>query len=143
MGVSVQCTPYPASIFSGNLMDRPRNPIDFLWYTTPVQMKNVCRCSSVVEQRFCKPPVRSSNLLIGSIRYFPQRLKQDYKQLEAFLFLISNYSFFLNPHCLHHSPNAAAFGSSQGFLLSCPEFSNIGPGYFLQVCVTIDSMPLR
>ena len=25
----------------------------------------MCRCSSVVEQRFCKPLARSSNLLIG------------------------------------------------------------------------------
>src|SRR5690349_1448799 len=27
----------------------------------------LCRCSSVVEQRFCKPLARSSNLLIGSL----------------------------------------------------------------------------
>ena len=29
-----------------------------------------CQCSSVVEQRFRKPSVRSSNLLIGSISVF-------------------------------------------------------------------------
>ena len=37
-----------------------------LWKQQNAFLDATCRCSSVVEQRFCKPLARSSNLLIGS-----------------------------------------------------------------------------